>query len=146
MHPHVLDVEGAAVLVRTSPAAVRRWAHAGEIPGTRVGGQWRFWAPTVLERVIGAQAAAYAIPALPNGYTEPGVVASAELADLLGLPDRTITALMRQGRIAGEKVGGQWRTYWPWVQARIAAGLPLTDRSPDDPPQARHEPQEQGSA
>jgi excisionase family DNA binding protein len=134
VHSHLLDVEGAAVLVRTSPASVRRWAHSGEIPGTRVGGQWRFWAPAILERVIGAEAARHATPALPNGHTEPGIVDSHELADLLGLPDRTVTMLLRQGRIPGEKVGGQWRSYWPYIQAKIAAGLPLTDAPEEEKP------------
>ena len=146
MHPHLLDAEGVAVLVGSSPAAVRRWAHAGEIPGTRVGGQWRFWAPAVLERVIGAEPARSAVPALPDGHTEPGVVASGELADLLGLPDRTVTMLMRQGRIPGEKVGGQWRSYWPWIQQRIAAGLPLADESSDRSARSGPEPHQQHSA
>jgi excisionase family DNA binding protein len=146
MHPHVLDAEGVAVLVRSSPAAVRRWAHDGEIPGTRVGGQWRFWAPAVLERVIGAEPARSAVPALPDGHTEPGVVASGELADLLGLPDRTVTMLMRQGRIPGEKVGGQWRSYWPWIRQRIAAGLPLADESAVRSARSKHQPRQQHSA
>ena len=127
MHPHVLDVEGAALLMRASPAATRRWVHDGEIPGTRVGGQWRFWAPALLERVIGAEAARHAVPPLPDGHAEPGIVDSGELAKLLGLPDRTMTMLMRQGRVPGEKVGGTWRAYWPCIRDKIATGVPLTD-------------------
>ena len=127
MHPHVLDIEGAAVLIKTRPSTVRSWAHDGVIPGTRVGGRWRFWAPTLLERVIGAEAARHATPPLPDGHTEPDVVDSGELANLLGIPEHTVTRLLRVGRIPGEKVGGQWRAYWPCILAKIVAGAPLTD-------------------
>jgi len=127
MHPHVLDAEGAALLVKVRLVAIRRWAHDGEIPGTRVGGQWRFWAPSLLARTIGVAAAQDAVPPLPPDHVEPGIVDSSELAALLGFPDRTITYLMRQDRIPGEKVGGTWRTYWPSIRSKLAEGLPLTD-------------------
>ena len=127
MHPHVLDLDGAAALIKTRPSTVRSWAHDGVIPGTRVGGRWRFWAPSLLERVIGAEAARHATPPLPDGHTEPEVVDTGELAGLLGLPALRVAILQRQGRIPGEKVGGQWRAYWPCIQAKIVAGAPLTD-------------------
>ena len=127
MHPYLLNIEGAAALIKTRPSTARSWAHDGVIPGTRVGGQWRFWAPSLLERVIGAEAARHATPPLPDGHTEPEVVDTGELAGLLGLPALRVAILQRQGRIPGEKVGGQWRAYWPCIQAKIAAGAPLTD-------------------
>lgn len=133
MHPYLLNVEGVAVLLNTSLNGARGWAHDGDIPGVRVGKQWRFWAPAVLEQVLGAEAARLALPALPEGHQDPGVVTVPALADLLGLPSRTVSILLRQGSIPGGKVGGQWRAYWPLITAKIASGKPLTDKADGDP-------------
>jgi excisionase family DNA binding protein len=40
--PDVLTLEEAAELLRLGPAAARAAAGAGEIPGRRIGGRWRF--------------------------------------------------------------------------------------------------------
>ena len=40
--PEVLTLEEAAELLRLGPAAARAAADAGEIPGRRIGGRWRF--------------------------------------------------------------------------------------------------------
>lgn len=40
--PEVLTLEEAAELLRLGPAAARAAAEAGEIPGRRIGGRWRF--------------------------------------------------------------------------------------------------------
>jgi excisionase family DNA binding protein len=131
MHPHLLEIEGAARLIRHSVSATRRLACAGDIPATRIGGRWRLWAPAVLERVIGADAV-LALPALPEGWQEPGIVTGRELAELLGLSERSVTNLLAAGRIPGTKVGGGWRTYWPSILAKITAGQPLVE-APGNP-------------
>src|SRR5262245_28432596 len=40
--PEVLTLEEAADLLRLGPAAAREGAEAGEIPGRRIAGRWRF--------------------------------------------------------------------------------------------------------
>ncbi len=45
----VLTPETAAELLHLTPEAVRRSAEAGELPGRRVGGEWRFATAAVLE-------------------------------------------------------------------------------------------------
>ncbi|HSJ73967.1 MAG TPA: helix-turn-helix domain-containing protein [Miltoncostaeaceae bacterium] len=40
--PEVPTLEEAAELLRLGPAAARAAAEAGEIPGRRIGGRWRF--------------------------------------------------------------------------------------------------------
>ena len=44
----VLTVDEAAELLRVEPAAVLELAEAGELPGRRVGGEWRFARAAVL--------------------------------------------------------------------------------------------------
>lgn len=127
MHPHVLDVERAALLLKVGAVVIRRWAQSGEVPGTRIGGQWRFWAPALLTRALGPEIAKDAIPSLPADHVEPGIVDSRELAKLLGVTDRTMALLMRDRQVPGEKVGGTWRTYWPSIRSRLAEGKPLDD-------------------
>ncbi len=130
MHPYVLDVEAAAAVIDVAPDTVRRWAHAKRIPGTRVGGTWRFWTPSLLAAVVG-EAAADALPPLPQQHVEPGVVDSQQLSDLLGVPPRTLAALLRQGDIPAQKVGIRWRMYWPAIRDRLAAGAPLVPAAAD---------------
>jgi excisionase family DNA binding protein len=128
MHPLVLDLEGAAAMIAVSPNTARRWAATGQIPGSRIGGQWRFWTPSLLESAVGADAAAHA-QGLPEGYVEPSAVGVAQLADLLGIHQRTIAVLLRQGDIPAKKIGYLWRAYWPEIRDHIAAGLPLGEHA-----------------
>jgi excisionase family DNA binding protein len=46
--PEVLTVAQAAELLQVEPAAVDELAAAGELPGRRVGGEWRFARAAVL--------------------------------------------------------------------------------------------------
>lgn len=123
MHPLLLDLQGAADLVGVSQATARRWAGAGKVPATRVGGSWRLWAPTVLAAVLGPDGRRM-LPEVPAGFVEPEVVSAPRLAELLGIHERTVTLLMREGLIPAQK-SGQWRVYWPTIRDRIAAGQPL---------------------
>ena len=133
MHPLLMDLEAAAAAIATQPDTARRQAVSGQLPGTRVGGQWRFWAPALVGAVAGPEAASHlAGQLLPPGHVEPGVVDVAELADLLGIAPRTVAGLMRAGTIPARK-SGQWRAYWPVIRDRIAAGQPLMDHPAVDP-------------
>jgi excisionase family DNA binding protein len=53
----VLDAAGAAELLRTDEAAVVGLAESGELPGRRVGGEWRFLRRAVLAWLGDAPAA-----------------------------------------------------------------------------------------
>ena len=46
--PEVLTVEQAAELLQTDPDAVRALADAGELPGRKIGDEWRFLRRAVL--------------------------------------------------------------------------------------------------
>ena len=53
--PEVLTAEQAAELLQTDAAAVRALADAGELPGRRIGDEWRFLRRAVLAWLGGAQ-------------------------------------------------------------------------------------------
>jgi excisionase family DNA binding protein len=126
MHPHLVDLVGTAQLIKASAGHTRKLVASGVIPGTRVGGQWRLWVPSVLTAVIGADAARHATPALPEDWVEPGIVTVAELAELLGLPAGTVKILLNQKCIPANKLGSRWKCYWPSIVEKIASGQPLT--------------------
>jgi excisionase family DNA binding protein len=54
--PEVLTAEQAAELLQTDAAAVRALADAGELPGRRIGDDWRFLRSAVLAWLGGADA------------------------------------------------------------------------------------------
>jgi excisionase family DNA binding protein len=53
--PDVLTVEQAAQLLQSEPETVRELAQAGELPGRRIGGEWRFLRQAVLAWLGGGQ-------------------------------------------------------------------------------------------
>ena len=137
MHPRLLDLPATAALVGVTPQTTRNWAIAGRIPGVRVGGSWRFWRPAVLAVVVGPESAHRSEAAAEADVVEPGIVGVKQLADLLGIHDRTVNELLRRGQLPGRKIGGSWRIFWPDVRDAIAAGRPLqvaTGTTTEDPP------------
>ncbi|GAA2027447.1 helix-turn-helix domain-containing protein [Pseudokineococcus marinus] len=124
MHPRLLDLRATAALVAVTPQTARNWAHAGRIPGVRVGGSWRFWRPAVLAAVVGPESAQRSEAREPE-VDEPGIVGIKQLADLLGVHDRTVNELLRRGQLPGRKIGNSWRLSWPDIRDAIAEGRPL---------------------
>jgi excisionase family DNA binding protein len=61
----VLTVEQAAELLQTDADAVRELADAGELPGRRIGGEWRFLRRAVLAWLGGAAPAGAAAERSP---------------------------------------------------------------------------------
>lgn len=47
--PEVLDVDAAAALLHVEPELVERLAEAGDLPGRRLGEQWRFTRQAILD-------------------------------------------------------------------------------------------------
>lgn len=125
VHPQLLDVPGVAAMIGRSRPTVRRWATDGDIPGTRIGGQWRFWQPSLIASVLGPEAAQGEAITMPEGFIEPRVVDVAGLAELLGIHERTLALLVRSGEVPARKTGGRWMAYWPPIRERIIAGQPL---------------------
>lgn len=119
MHPNVLTLQQAASLASMPAAVARRHAASGRIPGVRIGRPWRFWRPSVVLAVTGVS-----IPDAEH-VDVAEIVDAAALGELLGIPEQTICALMRQGQIPGQKVAGRWRAHWPTVRHRISVGGPL---------------------
>ncbi len=119
MHPNVLTLKQAAALASMPAAVARRHAASGRIPGVRIGRPWRFWRPSVLLAVTGVS-----LPDSECGDVAE-VVDAAALGALLGIPEQTVCALMRQGKIPGQKVAGRWRAHWPTIRHRISVGGPL---------------------
>lgn len=115
-------------MIGVSQPTVRRWASGGQIPGTRIGGQWRFWQPSVLHRVLGPAAAQQEAVALPDGFVEPRVLDVVSLGAVLGIHERTIGLLVRGGQLPARKTGGRWLAYWPTIRDHIAAGHPLGEQ------------------
>lgn len=126
MHPLLLGMPAMSQRVGVAPATVWRWVKAGKIPGTQVGTLWRFWAPTAVLAAVGPHAVDR-IPQLPPGHVEPGVVPAAQLAELLGIDERTTLDLLARGLLPGLGAG---TASWPTIRDRIATGQSLAD----DPP------------
>lgn len=124
MHPRLLDLPATAALVGMSPQTIRNWTASGRIPGVRVGGSWRWWRPAVLAAVVGSESAQRSEAREPE-VDEPGIVGVTQMAGLLGIHDRTVNELLRQGALPGRKIGGTWRISWPDVRDAIAEGRPL---------------------
>ena len=121
MHPQLLDAPAAAALFVLKLQAVRQALDTGQIPGVKIGREWRIWAPAAVERILGPQAMRE-LTSPPPGHVEPGAVTVAELSMLLGLHEKTTSRLLRDGALPGQKVGATWRVYCPQIREHIAAG------------------------
>lgn len=49
--PNVLDAVELGNRLAVHPVTIRKMAHAGELPGARIGSSWRFWWPAVVEHL-----------------------------------------------------------------------------------------------
>ncbi|MEJ5913772.1 helix-turn-helix domain-containing protein [Pseudokineococcus sp. 1T1Z-3] len=129
MHPDLYDTDDLAAGLGVHPLTLRRWVASGRIPGAQIGRRWRFWGPAVIKALFpDADLAAAGSTRLPHRAqtselaVEPVVVNARTLAELLDLRLSTTTALIRQGAIAGTKVGREWLVHWPSLRDHIAAG------------------------
>lgn len=138
MHPDLYDTDDLAAGLGVHPLTLRRWVATGRIPGAQIGRRWRFWGPAVIKTLFpDADLAAVGSARLPHRaevselVVEPVVVNARTLAELLDLRLSTTTALIRQGAIAGTKVGREWLVHWPSLRDRIAAGSPRAGEAID---------------
>ncbi|MEJ5869378.1 helix-turn-helix domain-containing protein [Pseudokineococcus sp. 5B2Z-1] len=129
MHPDLYDTDDLAAALGVHPLTLRRWVATGRIPGAQIGRRWRYWGPAVIKALFPdadlSTTGATRLPhraETPELLAEPVVVNARTLAELLDLRLSTTTALIRQGDIAGTKVGREWLVHWPSLRDRIAAG------------------------
>ena len=117
-----------AVSVPTLMARVR----AGDIPASRIGGEWRFWRPTLESHLFSQEA-----PVEANGREanrrEADVITTGQLGEILQLSAESIRARIEDGSIPASKIGNHYRIYWPTIRARLEAG---EDFGPKDRPSA----------
>lgn len=113
--------EVASWLALSIPTLMAR-VRDGEVPGSRIGAEWRFWRPALRARLFPHEA-----PAEPHRI-EAEVVTTAQLAELLQLTGETVRARIEDGSIPASKIGNQWRIYWPAIRARLEAGENFTPR------------------
>lgn len=123
MHPQLTDLAGVAEMIGAHPRTVATRVRNGEIPGSQVGVQWRFWVPAVLVAVVGQAAAQHA--AEVDMTAEPQIIAPKELSELLGIGQLTVMNLIHAGQIPATKIGGRYRIFWPAIRDAIAAGRSL---------------------
>lgn len=88
----------------------------GEIPASRIGGEWRFWRPTLRSHLFPRDA-----PPEPQRH-EPEIITIAELAHTLQLTGETVRARIEDGSIPATRIGNRWRIHWPTIHARLEAG------------------------
>jgi excisionase family DNA binding protein len=67
MDKEILDVEGAATLLRVSTTPIYNLARKGDIPATRVGREWRFARTSLIQWVANGAAADQLNVALSRG-------------------------------------------------------------------------------
>lgn len=130
MHPDVLTVQSAAELAAVDVTTLRRSLAHGQMPGARLGRNWRLWRPALLEAVGAAQPP-------PSTVTVPEVVTLADLGVLLGISKPTLISLAAGGHLPARKVGALWRVHWPSIVAMMAtphSELPSPPPAPPAPP------------
>lgn len=88
----------------------------GEIPASRIGGEWRFWLPSLRTRLFPHHA-----PPEPQRQ-EPEIITTAQLAHTLQLTSETVRARIEDGSIPATRLGNQLRIHWATIRARLEAG------------------------
>lgn len=137
--PDILTTEELAHRWGVTPQTIRALAANGEIPGLRVGKNWRYSYPAVhyaLTHYGQPQALqVYAIPAAGRGDTD--VLSTEDLAERLGVTTKTIRSLVARGVIPALRIGRNWRySYRAALHALTQAGRPPKDASGRRPTQA----------
>ena len=127
MHPLLMNMTDVAEMLKEHPMTVANRARRGELPGTQIGVQWRFWRPTILRAAVGDVAAAQVSH---EQVDDPGVVTPKELADLIGISVPAIMTLLQAGEIPAGQLGKRWHIYWPAIRDAIADGRPLNSAGP----------------
>ncbi len=117
MHPHIADLDATAALLHVARRTAASWAQAGRIPAIKVGGQWRFWTPAVIEAMGGPRT-------LPPS-DDPVIVTPEDVAEMLGLSHSATYQLLRSGAIPAVKAGSRWRIHWPTIRDSIINGQSL---------------------
>lgn len=128
MEKRLLTLEQAAELLQLHPRTVVAKARSGEIPGSKLGGGWRFWRPS-LEAMLSGRPVT---PVDPDG-THPWI-STAQAADLLGTTRQTVLNLLAKRQLPAAKVAGQWRVDWWRVRNAIAVGELIMPRDDEGPP------------
>jgi len=114
--------EVASWLATSVPTLMAR-VQAGDIPASRIGGEWRFWRPLLKSRLFSQEA-----PVQADRH-EPDVITTAQLGEILQLGAESIRARIEDGSIPASKIGNQYRIYWPTIRARLESG---EDFAPQD--------------
>ena len=116
--------EVASWLAMSVPTLMAR-VRAGDVPASRIGGEWRFWRPTLESRLFSQEATVEA-------HREADVITTAQLGELLQLSAESIRARIEDGSIPASKIGNHYRIFWPTIRARLAAGEDFVPRSRPD--------------
>lgn len=119
MHADVMDIPAAAEMLSVSESTLGRAIRAGEIPAWRLGKKWRMWRPAVLRAVVG-EVALVQHPLIPEG--DPEVVDRTTAARLLGITPYTCALLIQDGTIPSQRIGSNYRIWWPAVRQLMIDG------------------------
>lgn len=110
---HVMTTSEVMTWLGLSRPALVAQIQAGDVPASRIGGEYRFWRPTLLRQFFGQEQA-----------VEPGrdVITPDDLAERLRLSAQTVRSRIADGSIPASKFGNQWRIWWPTILGRLEKG------------------------
>jgi len=124
----IMTTSEVASWLSVSAGHLNRQAKAGEIPSSFIGGERRFWRPSLLAKLFPLE------PAVDHGDEPADVVTPEELAIALRLTPQTVIRRCRDSSIPASKIGSIYRIYWPTIRARLEAGedfLPPNEQQPE---------------
>lgn len=143
--PSVLKLDEVAAMLRLTRQATSRLIRIGQLPGFRVGGEWR----VLRSRLQDVMDGRWSPPSgsgspegdegvLPELAGYPSVLKLDEVASLLRVNRQVVGRLLHHGQLPGFRAGGAWRVRRDRIQDLIAGRwTPPADTSPD--PTAGHD-------
>lgn len=138
-YPSVLKLDEVATLLRLTRQATSRLIRIGQLPGFRVGGEWRVLRSQLQDVMDGrwSPGSGNGLPAqdsgvLPELASYPMVLKLDEVASLLRVNRQVLGRLLHHGQLPGFRAGGAWRVQRDRIQDLIAGRwTPSADASPD---------------
>lgn len=114
--PRIMSTHEVAQWLSTTASTLLAQVHAGTIPSSRIGAEFRYWRPLLTRTLFGESE-----PPMPE-YDVPEVLTAAQLAQKLQIGVATIRRRATDGSIPATRIGNDFRFYWPAIRRRLENG------------------------
>lgn len=106
----IMNVEEVSCYLNVSPTTIYKAAQNAQIPGRKIGRDWRFSQPLIANWLCGQWEAAVEQVLFLNGQESKDQIFDVNAAaSYLRVSTTTIYAAVKDGQMPGQKVGKQWR-------------------------------------